>query len=170
MGKDGSTGMSIEDLKQKQAAEGSAAQAPTDQQRRLTLREAIEAFNRREAQTVPGAPSRGLKEDLLRADEAQEANPDAHLRFVSPQKAQQRLSEGYVVVSEAEGGKRLGNELILMGMPKGLHQERVAEIERRTQELLVAHVGEMQQTAEAVARTLRDHHGLRVSAEDLMKP
>lgn len=161
MGKDRYRTMSIDDLKAKKIAE--AGEKPQ------TLREAIDQFNRKEATTVQGAPSRGQKADLLRADEAQEMNPDAHLRWVSPTKAESRIADGYVTVASSEGGKRLGNELILMGIPKQEHERRVAELKAKTDERLYAHVAEFQTAAEAVARELRDRHGLKVSAEDLTR-
>jgi hypothetical protein len=164
--------MGMDELKAKQAESQTPAATPEAQQPepRMSLRDAIKHFESEAAKAYSGAPSRAQKQELFVVpEETIKANPGADFRWVSPSKVQQRLSEGYVVVSAAEGGRRIGDEHILMGIPKGLRaMHRAADKERR-ESRLKAHVGEMEQAAEAVVRELRDNHGVKISTEELLR-
>lgn len=139
--------------------------------KREELKELQEKLERQERTTgMGGAVSRTPKEALLEAPEAQAKNPDKHLRWVNtkdPQKAESRLNEGYVKLSEEEGGRNIGSELALMAIPRQKYEEKVQAQQERTQQMLVAHRADVERAAEAVARELRDRHGMRVRDRDL---
>lgn len=111
------------------------------------------------------------KADLLNTDEIQEAHPDKHFRFVNvsdDQKVQSRAAQGYKRVPSAEGGKVLGKNLALFAQDKAIHEERVAAVKQLNKERLESHRSEVEQVVEAVARELRDRHGIQVDAKRLM--
>lgn len=151
--------MGIEDLKAKQA-EGST----------VTAAEVKKKLERIEAKEIFGAPSRLPKEMMLDASDAQEKHPDLHLRFVNikdPNKAAGRLAEGYRRLSDEEGGRHLGDELALFGISREV-VERKREIQRQRNEMLLTqYKHEMEGAVEAVARELRDRHGVNVDTDRL---
>lgn len=117
---------------------------------------------------IPNAPKQML---LDTTEESKlEANKDKRLRWVrlgEADKGQQRVLEGYERVPEADGGRRVGN-LTLFRTSMENYERRVADVNRRSKERLKAHESEVEQMAEAVARTLRDKHGIRVDAEHIL--
>lgn len=152
--------MGIEDLKAKQAEEsGSGAESATDIKKKLDRIEAKEIF---------GAPSRLPKEMMLDASDAQARHPELHLRFVNikdPNKAAGRLAEGYRRLSDEEGGRHLGDELALFGISREV-VERKRELQRQRNEMLLTqYKHEMEGAVEAVARELRDRHGVNVDTD-----
>lgn len=122
-------------------------------------------LDRVEAKTIPGAPNRLPKEMMLDASDVQAKHPDLHLRFVNikdTNKAAGRLAEGYRRLSNEEGGRHLGDELALFGVPREVvERKRKAQAERNTA-LLTQYKSEMEGAVEAVVRELRDRHGINV--------
>lgn len=132
---------------------------------RAEQRAQMEALNRIEAQTVPGARSRLPKERMLDATEIAAKDPDHHYRFVNVKdnnKAVSRIEEGYSKVPQEEGGRSLGDELTLMKIPRRKVEERREREVRTNEARMTAHVTEVSQIAESVAKVLRDQHGIRV--------
>lgn len=151
--------MSVQDLKAKKEEK---------QDSEVTLKE-MQAKLRRLEETSgrSGAIPRTPKQMMLDARELEQKDPEHHYRFVSsrdPQKVQGRLMEGYIKVPDAEGGRDLGG-LILMKIPRGRYEARLANDARITRERLNAHTKEMRTAAESVAKELRDKHGISVPME-----
>ena len=137
-----------------------------------TATEVLAKLQRQEAKEVSGAPSRTPKQMMLDASEAKEQNPDKHLRWVSlkdTNKLTSRKAEGYVAIDEEKGGKALGDELVLMGMPKELYEQRLARQKEEAARRISQHNKDWENLAEATARELRDKHGLKVDAKNLMR-
>lgn len=133
--------------------------------------ELAKKLQRQEQTTIPGADTLTPKQSLLDAREAQKKNPDLRVRWVSlrnPEKLQSRQSEGYQALTPEQGGKRLGDNLVLMGIPREKHEARVARQERTNKERLKQHNREMEAIVEAVAKELRDRHGLNVKPERIL--
>ena len=105
-----------------------------------------------------GAVPNLAKMQLLDAAEVQKRHPDKHIRWInigSTERAQLRQSQGYVVLPESEGGKKVGN-LALAYIPRKLYEMRIAELKKINKTRLNSHRTEMEATAEAVAQILRD--------------
>lgn len=115
-----------------------------------------------------GGP-RATKAMLLDASEVQEAHPDKRVRWVQtgvPERAMSRLADGYEIVPESEGGRRVGG--LQMGWTsKENYDARVKDIERRNKERLESHKAELQQTVQAIVRELRDKHGVQIDERRL---
>lgn len=158
----------IDDLKAKKAAEDAAAQA-AEASRPPTVQEALDALQRHEDLTVPGARSRMPKEMMMDAPEAREKHPDLHLRMVHPQNMEARKLDGYRRLTSEEGGKELAGHGVLMGIPKAEAERRKKAIEKENADRLVAHKREAEGIAEGLARELRDRHGLNISAERILR-
>lgn len=134
--------------------------------------EVLERLKRQEAKEVGGAPTRMPKQMMLDASDVAAKHPDKHLRWVSlkdDNKLASRKMEGYVALNEKEGGKTLGNELVLMGLPKQLYEQRVARQNAENERRLSQHTKEWENLAESAARELRDRHGIRVDSRDLLR-
>lgn len=152
--------------------DGSAVHVNRPAERRADLEAQIAELQRQENREVPGAPVLTPKGDMLRIpDELRAANPESHFRFIAtkdPNKVAQRKAEGYQILSESEGGRRLGDGLALAKLPK----ERAAAREAAQQELNRARLAEskrdVERVAEAVARELRDRHGLNIPVKRLL--
>lgn len=124
-----------------------------------------------EAKTVPGAPTLTPKQQMLDASEVEKRHPDKVIRWVNirdPQKAESRRVEGYVRLSEAEGGRSLGNDLALMAIPRAQHEAKVKAIRKLNDERLNAHRREMESVAESVARQMRDRYGVQIDASRIL--
>lgn len=154
----------IDDIKARQA-EAAAANQPSAP----TVREALDALQRHEDLTVPGARSRLPKSQMMSAPEAQALNPDKHLRFVHPQNLEARKLDGYTRLTSEEGGKELAGHAVLMAIPKAEAARRKKAIEQTNKDRLVAHKKEAEGIAENLSRELRDRHGINVSAERLLR-
>lgn len=129
-----------------------------------TAKEQLDALNRVEAKTIPGAPVRTPKETMLDARDLEVKEPDKHFRWVNitdPNKVQTRLLEGYERVPESEGGRSL-SDVALFKQPREKFDERKAREAKLTREREHAHVHEVEQAVEGVARFLRDRYGIRV--------
>ena len=110
-----------------------------------------------------GAVPRAPKAMLLDATEAIAANPNKRLRWVNvgvAEKVQLRKSSGYELVPVSEGGRQVGN-LALMSLPDEVYRERVAEIEAENKRRLSSYRDEVEKEADAIARVLRDKHGIK---------
>lgn len=133
--------------------------------------ELAKKLGRQEQTEIPGADLLTPKQRLLDASEVQKQNPDLRVRWVSlknPEKMQSRQAEGYTVIGSDKGGRRLGDNLVLMGIPKEKHEARIkreAELNRRR---MTQHKDEMSAIVEAVARELRDRHGINVNPNRIL--
>lgn len=115
---------------------------------------------------IPNTP----KQMLLDASDVQAKHPDKRLRWCSTannEKMLRRKAEGYEIVPVSEGGKTVGN-MVLMGLSREEFERRVRRIEARNKELLDAHNHEVEQVADGVARVLRDKYGLKVNPNDII--
>lgn len=129
------------------------------------------ALDEVEARTVSGAPTLTPKQQMLDASEVEKRHPDKVIRWVNirdPQKAESRRVEGYVRLSEAEGGRSLGNDLALMAIPRRLHEQKVAAIQKLNDDRLNAHRREMESVAESVAKQMRDRYGVSIDASRIL--
>lgn len=160
--------MSLEDLQNKKASESTPE---AEQPRAPTVREALDALQRHEDLTVPGARSRMPKELMMDAPEARahEANKDKHLRMVAAGNVASRKLDGYEIVPLAEGGKDLAGHAVLMRLPKHIAEARKKNIEKQNAEKLTAHKKEAEGIAEGLSKMLRDKHGLNIPAERILQ-
>lgn len=146
-------------------------QGQSNSDKRAALTAQMDALNRAEAKTggsgaIPNAP----KQKLLDASDVQTKYPDKRLRWISvanADKVEVRQAQGYVRVPVAEGGRQVGN-MALFALPRDEYERRVAEIRRVSKERLKAHETEVERMAEQVAKVLRDEHGLKVDARDII--
>jgi len=124
-----------------------------------------------EAKTIPGAPVRTPKEQLLDARSTQEKlGPEVHVRWLNtknPDKVAARQAEGYVLVPESEGGKRIGDEMATFAISRKTHEARVAAQKAENKRRLTSHKTDMEVLAENTARTLRDKYDIRVDPKRL---
>ena len=137
----------------------------------VSVEQALDNAKALEDKLVPGARTRTPRARMLEAPEAVAKNPDKVLRWGNmrdPEKMETHKMDGYARLTSEEGGKQLGNELVLLGIPKKLAEERVAEQKQRTAELMQAHTRTMEGVAESVARQLRDRHGISVDASRIL--
>lgn len=137
----------------------------------------LEAIRRIEAKTVSGAPSRSPMEQTLAYSETvqkalDEAGANRNVRWVAignPVIMESRKHQGYTVLPESEGGRRLGNDLAVATCPKELREDRArhaeklhrARLEDSGKQILLAEL-------DKTARELRDRHGIKVSPERLL--
>lgn len=141
-------------------------------QAQAEIKEQIAKLERLEETTGrSGAVPRGPKNRLLAVSEATKAkHKDYRLRWISvnsPEKAAGRVADGYEIIPDGEGGRRVGG-LALARLGKEEYERRVKDIDRQTQERLNSHNREMEGMAEQVAKMLRDNHGLDVKSERLL--
>lgn len=137
------------------------------------LKEQKEKLAKAEANTVPGASLMSPKQNLLNASDVEAAHPDMRVRWLNTKNAEKvitRQAEGYVRLSETEGGRSLGGEMALFAIPKAQHEARVKRQEQMNQDRLVQHERDAERMADAIARELRDKHGISVSPDKLMSP
>lgn len=126
-----------------------------------------------EAQTVPGAPVRTPKEVMLDATSTQKAvGPEGRVRWLNLRNADKvamRKVEGYVLIPESEGGKRIGDEMATFAISRKSYDARVAAQEAETQRRLKSHKTDMEVLAENTARVLKDKHGIDVDPRRLFR-
>lgn len=139
----------------------------------IEARKAKEELIRQEDKQEPGAPSLMGKGELLnpRDAKAHAANKGMHLRWVNtsvPEKVQTRKLEGYEVVPDSEGGRRLGTEYVLMRIPEEKAEAKRKMLKERGRVWLAAHKNDMQKTAAEVAKILRDQYGFTSSEANLL--
>lgn len=158
--------MSIEDLKAKKAAEAQslAVETSSPAAAKAQIEEMQAKLDREERKNgSSGAIPLATKQTLLDGSDVAKKMPDKRLRWVNvsiAEKVQLRQNQGYTRVPASEGGRQVGN-LALFELPRDVYEERVKELQKRHQERLVAHKGEVEAEAEAVARVLRDKYGIR---------
>lgn len=148
-----------------------AAQSAKAAEARQELDNLSKALAHVEAQSLSGAPELTPKEIMLDLSDLKAKHPDKHFRWVNikaPGVAERRRLDGYLRLPESEGGRELGGEVAVFVTTERLHEHRVAQIEKLTKDRLSAHRAEVEQAAEAVARELRDKHGLRVDVGRLL--
>lgn len=120
----------------------------------------IEAQN-----TATGATPRARRAAMLDTTQFDKAHPQYHHRFVNiknTDKTADRLFNGYVQVpihdpakpNPDHYGRRLGDELVLMRIPRAKYAELRAEIDERTRQRERAHVEDMSQTVNQVMEAL----------------
>lgn len=148
--------------------------APAETQQPAT-KSAIEAIkqklDRSEARSTPGLAVLAPKQALLDARDVEKANPDLRVRWVSlknPDKMLARKMEGYDVLPTEKGGKRLGEDLVLMGIPRAKYEARVEAQRKLTAARMKQHKTEMAGLAERLARELRDNHGIDINVDRLL--
>lgn len=132
--------------------------------------EILKDLRRQEEVSTPGAFSMTPKQSLLDASDAQAARPGKRIRWVNlrdPQKITSRKAEGYSIIPSEEGGRRLGDDLVLMEQNREIYDRKVAHIEGMNKQRLSQHKTEMERVVEGVARELRDRHGLDVNLNRL---
>lgn len=136
-----------------------------------TAKEILEKAKRQEEQDLAGADVLTPKQALLDASTVQDKLPDKRLRWVNlrdAQKVESRKAEGYSFVPPESGGRRLGDELALMEIPRERYERKVARQEQMNKERLEQHNREMEAVAESVAKILRDKHGVNINAERIL--
>jgi hypothetical protein len=123
---------------------------------------------------TPGATVRAHKARMIDTAPFDKAHPEYHHRFVNVKntdKATSRMIEGYVAVpmhdpkspNPKHYGRRLGDELVLMRIPRAQYNARMAEIRRTTSSRERAHVDEVEAVADQVLHALRAR-GMNVPA------
>jgi hypothetical protein len=136
----------------------------------VTAGEQLAALDRFERKTVPGAPIRAPRQQLLDASAVQKEHPGEHVRWVNirdPQKAESRQMEGYKRLTSEEGGRQIGSELALMAAPVEIVQARVDAERQLNREKLEAPKRMMEEAAEGIAKDLRDNHGMNIDPRRL---
>lgn len=152
--------------------DGTTVHTNTLAERKAALLAEMERLNEIERKSVPGARPRTPRAQMLDASEQEAKDPDHHYRFVNirdTQKAGSRIEDGYKKVPVEEGGRNLGDEFALMRIPKAKYVERQQEIAAANKVRETAHIREMENAAESVARALRDNHGVTVSPDYILK-
>lgn len=123
-----------------------------------------------ENKALPGLRVQTPKQKMLDASDVQKKFPNKRVRWVSStfsEKMESRKMEGYEVVPEKDGGRRVGG-LVLMFCPIEVHKERVRSIEKMNADRLQLHTREMHGMAESEARRMRNQYGIKVDAKDLL--
>lgn len=152
-------------------ADGTVVHADATAAKKAELMAEIKRLTELENRTVAGAPVRTPKARMLDFGAVEKKDPDHHYRLVNikdPEKVASRVEDGYVKVAESEGGRSLGGEFALMKQPVAQYHERKAREAQSNRDREGAAVRIMEQASESAARELRDNHGLRVRAEDIL--
>lgn len=130
----------------------------------------VKDVKRLEEVSTPGANVLAPKQALLDARDVEAKRPDKRVRWVSlrnPDKMLARKSEGYSIVPESEGGRRLGDDLVLMEIDRKVYDARVARQEKMNKDRLKQHKTEMEGLAERMAKQLRDQ-GIDIDVNRLL--
>lgn len=138
-----------------------------------TTSEVLARLKRQEKTTGrAGAVPRMPKELMLDASEVAAQHPDRHFRWlnkVDKNKMSSRKADGYTILPESEGGRSLGDDMVLAYIPKEQAEQRVAQQNQENDRRLNSHNTEWAQQAEATARMLQDQYGIKVSPEKLTR-
>lgn len=130
-----------------------------------------EKLKRQEAIAGPsGADPNMRRADMLDASDVQALHPDKRIRWGSLRneaKMQRRQAEGYERLSLADGGRQVGN-LVLMGVSREIYERKVEQDRQLRKERLRAHQTEVEKAAEGIAKALRDQHGVKIDARDFL--
>ena len=118
-----------------------------------------------------GAVSNTPKGQLFDANDVVAKKPNKHLRWVNlknPDKVPVRVAEGYRRIPEGDDGRRIGDEYALFETTKEQYHVRLEAKEEKDRQRLNAYKNEFEAVVEAVARELRDKHGIQISSKQLM--
>jgi hypothetical protein len=140
-----------------------AARPVTNDERRAMTEAQRKYFEALEARRNGGGNVLVKKQTLLDTSELSAKNPDIHYRWANTsnrEKMEQRVNEGYVTVPEEEGGRRLG-EMVLMAIPREVADARKAEYQRMTRERLGQFRKDMREAAAEMAYEAKKR-GLRI--------
>lgn len=124
-----------------------------------------------EAKTVPGATTLALRSSMIDESELEKQNPQYKYRYINtrdPQKVLSWKQKGYEIVPADQGGRRLGDEMILVRTSREnheAHRKRIADLGKAR---LEAHKTEFNQTVEAVVKELKDR-GYDIDARKITK-
>jgi hypothetical protein len=161
-------------MDEKQRAE--AAEQPSDSDRVASIQKQIEELKHESSKEFGGAESNAPAKSYLDATPLEKANPDKYYRYANirnPQKATRRFTrDGFKRVSEDEAREagvtaKAGN-LVLAECPREVHEERKRRQKETADARLEAHNVMVTKAAEAIAKELRDKHGLKVPVERLL--
>ena len=131
----------------------------------------IKKLTRQEEVTTPGANVLTPKQEMLNASDVQAKHPDKRVRWVSmrdAQKIESRKMEGYKIIPSEEGGRRLGDDLVLMELPREVYEAKVKQTEKLNEQRLRQHRDEMERVVEGVVKQLRDRHGIQVDTKRIL--
>jgi len=146
-------------------------ETPTTADRKAVITEIKKKLDRSEAKSTPGAAILAPKQRLLDARDVERRHPDKRVRWVSlknPDKMLSREMEGYSILPKEEGGKRLGEDLVLMSIPRERYEARVKAQDKLTMARTKQHKTEMVALAERLARELKDAHGIDINVDRLL--
>lgn len=125
-----------------------------------------------ESQEFAGSVVMAPKQQLLDARDVEAAHPTKRIRWLNlqnPDKVLARQTEGYVRLSEEEGGRSLGGSMALFAIPRGAYEAKLRAQKAENKRRLSIHKQEWENIADGIARTLRDRHGYNIEPEDLIK-
>jgi hypothetical protein len=139
------------------------------------IKKLAEKLNHLEGQRRGGARERAPKARMLDATALEKKDPERHYRYENtddPGRMQVMLDEGYASVPEKEcddaGVRANVGELRLIRVPREVHEEEVERQKELAKSRLEAHKDEVRGAVEAVARELRDRHGLNIPLDRLL--
>lgn len=160
-----------------QAIATEAARPKTVAEQRAELRAQMAALDAVERRQVLGARVLTPKQRLMDFTALEDRNPDRHYRWVNvanEAKAEQRRTEGYVAVSDEDVKgtnvrNRLGNEFVLMSIPKSQAEARVRRQEKLSRDRMGSMQAEMRAMAEQLSEQYSDRLGRRVDPEEILQ-
>jgi len=132
---------------------------------------AAELQRREKKEGSTGAVPNSPKGQLFDASDVKAKKTDKHLRWVNlknPDKVTTRIAEGYRRVADSEDGRHLGTDYALFEMSKEQYETRLAAKEERDRQRQNAYKSEFEAVVEAVAKDLRDNHGISITSKQLM--
>lgn len=148
-----------------------AAPPPTKEERKQELNFVMEKLRHLENQQYSGAAPLTPKAALLDLSDLKAKYPEAEFRFVnvsSPDGAIRRQTTGWTRLPESEGGRMVGPELAVFFTSKGNRAAQVESMNKLHKARLEAHKAEVERAAEKIAKELRDVHGIRIDASQLL--
>lgn len=129
-----------------------------------TAGDLLKTTKRQEELTIPGANILTPRQQMLDASDVAKKHPELHLRWVNirdPNKASARKLQGYSTEPLGSDSRRLGDEMVLMAVPKALAEQRRQQYKKLADDRLAENRNEFEAAVEAMARHLRDNHGLK---------
>lgn len=135
-------------------------------------KEIVDAVARQERTTGgSGAVPNALKGDLLDLSDLQAKHPDKHLRWCNvnnPPGMANHAKKGRTRLAQSDGGRQMGN-LAVFEMPIERYKQNAREDKQRRDAFLeTAKRRDFDQEADAIARYLRDNHGIKINPERLI--
>ena len=144
---------------------------PTPTPSAVSAKDVLAELSRIESKTGgSGAVPNATKTSLLDLTELEARHPDKEFRFVNtgnPDKVSRRKKLGWERLSEAEGGKQLGDLAVFAISKPRLKELRFAKLKRH-QELLVSFKKEDHHLAERYSKILKDRYGIDISPQRLI--